>query len=172
MLKFRALFVGLMALPCLSAVWADDPASADIVRHITADNVNTINQPEALRRLLVPVTVTTAPADIQVQPEEEAENAKTAPVVKGRTVGYRVQVFSDNNSRTAKNEARSKSRDISSRFPQYRTYVMYTSPYWRLKVGDFRTQHEANEAAEELRRAFPAYSKEIRVVRDRITVSE
>lgn len=175
MFTFRALFVGLLAVPCLSAAWADDPASADIVRHITADKVNTINQPDALRRLLVPVvspsTSAESPAAV-TEAEAEAETSKTAPVVKGRTVGYRVQVFSDNNSRTAKNEARSKSRDIASRFPQYRTYVMYTSPYWRLKVGDFRTQHEANEAAEELRRAFPAYSKEIRVVRDRITVSE
>ena len=39
-----------------------------------------------------------------------------------------------------------------------------------LKVGDFRTQQEANDAADELRKAFPAYSKEIRVVRDRISL--
>lgn len=86
--------------------------------------------------------------------------------------GYRVQVFSDNNVRTAKSEARTKSRNISARFPQYKTYVMYTSPYWRLKVGDFRNKQEADDAAEELRRAFPAYSKEIRVVRDRINITE
>ena len=86
--------------------------------------------------------------------------------------GFRVQVFSDNNARTAKNEARSKQRTISSRFPQYQTYVMYTSPYWRLKVGDFRTQQEANNAADELRKAFPAYSKEIRVVRDRVNIND
>lgn len=85
--------------------------------------------------------------------------------------GYRVQVFSDNNTRTAKTEANSKQRIISSRFPQYQTYVMYTSPYWRLKVGDFRTQQEATAAADELRKAFPAYSKEIRVVRDRVNIS-
>lgn len=80
-------------------------------------------------------------------------------------------MFSDNNTRTAKTEANSKQRIISSRFPQYQTYVMYTSPYWRLKVGDFRTQQEATAAADELRKAFPAYSKEIRVVRDRVNIS-
>lgn len=73
---------------------------------------------------------------------------------------------------TAKNEARTKSRHISARFPQYRTYVLYTSPYWRLKVGDFRTRQEADEAAGEIRKAFPAYSKEIRVVRDRVNISQ
>ena len=114
-----------------------------IVDHITSGTTNIVSQPEELLKRLIPV--------------EGVEE---------------VQVFSDNNARTAKNEARSKQRIISSRFPQYQTYVMYTSPYWRLKVGDFRTQQEANNAAEELRRAFPAYSKEIRVVRDRVTVHE
>ncbi|MDE7238043.1 MAG: SPOR domain-containing protein [Paramuribaculum sp.] len=49
-----------------------------------------------------------------------------------------------------------------------RTYVTYNSPYWRLRVGDFRTQAEAAAAAEELRQAFPRSAKEIRVVRDNI----
>ena len=109
---------------------------------------------------------------LPVEGVEEESKEEIARPVSGRMAGFRVQVFSDNNARTAKNEARSKQRIISSRFPQYQTYVMYTSPYWRLKVGDFRTQQDANAAADELRRAFPAYSKEIRVVRDRVTVHE
>ncbi|MDE7410456.1 MAG: SPOR domain-containing protein [Paramuribaculum sp.] len=85
-------------------------------------------------------------------------------------VGYRVQVFSDNNPRTAKNEARSKSRMISARFPEYATYVVFASPYWRLRVGDFRSQEDAAEAAEAIKREFPGYGKEIHVVRDRINI--
>lgn len=128
-----------------------------IVDHITNGTTNIINQPDQLLRRLIPVE----------EVEEDAKEEISRPV-NGRMAGFRVQVFSDNNARTAKSEARSKQRIISSRFPQYQTYVMYTSPYWRLKVGDFRTQQEANNAADELRRAFPAYSKEIRVVRDRV----
>ena len=110
-----------------------------------------------------------------VQPVGLAERLRPAedvPTLSETTSagGYRIQVFSDNNVRTAKAEAASKQRIISARFPQYQTYVRYTSPYWRLKVGDFRTQQEANDAADELRKAFPAYSKEIRVVRDRISL--
>lgn len=132
-----------------------------IVDHITSGTSNVINQPEELLKRLLPV-----------EGVEEESKEEIARPVNGRMAGFRVQVFSDNNARTAKNEARSKQRIISSRFPQYQTYVMYTSPYWRLKVGDFRTQQDANAAADELRRAFPAYSKEIRVVRDRVTVHE
>ena len=51
-----------------------------------------------------------------------------------------------------------------------RTYVTYTSPYWRLKVGDFRTQREAQAAVDQIRQAFPSYGKEIRVVRDRVNL--
>lgn len=133
-----------------------------IVDHITSGNSNVINQPEKLLKRLYPVENVV---------EEEVKEEVARPV-NGRMAGYRVQVFSDNNSRTAKNEARSKQRVISSRFPKYQTYVMYTSPYWRLKVGDFKTQQEANAAADELRKAFPSYSKEIRVVRDRVNIHE
>lgn len=138
-----------------------------IVDHITSGNSNVVNQPEKLLKRLLPVTT---PVEDEIKDREKDE--QTARPVNGRMAGYRVQVFSDNNARTAKNEARSKQRVISSRFPNYQTYVMYTSPYWRLKVGDFKTQKEANAAADELRKAFPSYSKEIRVVRDRVNIHE
>lgn len=138
-----------------------DAEVTTIIDHITKGSENTVNQSDKLLKRLIPVE--------GVEDEEEQKEETQRPI-NGRMAGFRVQVFSDNNARTAKNEARSKQRVISSRFPQYQTYVMYTSPYWRLKVGDFRTQQEANSAADELRKAFPGYSKEIRVVRDRVNV--
>lgn len=136
-----------------------DPTT--IVDHITSGTENTVTQPDKLLLRLVPLEFI-----------EEEEKEEVPKVVNGRMAGFRVQVFSDNNARTAKAEARSKQRVISSKFPQYQTYVMYTSPYWRLKVGDFRTQQEATAAADEIRKALPSYSKEIRVVRDRIYVED
>ena len=134
------------------------PDGETIVDHITQNSENVINQPEKLLQRLLPV---------EGDDEDKDQRPKT-----GRMAGYRVQVFSDNNARTAKNEARSKQRTIASRFPKYQTYVMYTSPYWRLKVGDFRTMQEAQDAANEIGRAFPAFKKEIRVVRDRVNITE
>jgi hypothetical protein len=57
---------------------------------------------------------------------------------------------------------------MNQAFPTYATYVAYASPYWRLRVGDFRSQYEAEKAAAEIRKAFPRYAKEVRVVRDRV----
>lgn len=86
----------------------------------------------------------------------------------GKTIGYRVQVYADNNVRSAKSEARQRERMVGGTFPQWDTYVTYASPYWRLRIGDFRTQYEAEKAAADIRRQFPRYAKEVRVVRDRV----
>ncbi len=155
----KAYFLPILLISLVSKADVNTPT---IVDHITTGNENTINQPESLTRRLYPV----------FEIEETELKEKIQRPINGRMAGFRVQVFSDNNARTAQNEARSKQRTISARFPQFQTYVMYTSPYWRLKVGDFRTQQEANNAADELRKAFPAYSKEIRVVRDRVNITD
>lgn len=135
----------------------DAPVSqAPIVGHIISDSTVTLTIPDALLLRLQPV---------------ESHESETVRPVNGKMGGYRIQVFSDNNARTAKSEARTRARNVSARFPQYPTYVVYNSPFWRLRVGNFRTQEEANEAARELKEAFPSYMREIRVVRDRIVVS-
>lgn len=157
----RAYHIAIITLALSGLAARGEEKVVTIVDHITEGTTNTVTQPEALLKRLCKIVDNT---------EEEDRTEEPSKPVAGRLAGYRVQVFSDNNVRTAKAEAASKQRVISARFPQYQTYVRYTSPYWRLKVGDFRTQQEANAAAEELRKAFPAYSKEIRVVRDRISL--
>lgn len=157
----RAYHIAIITLALSGLTARGEEKVVTIVDHITEGTTNTVTQPGALLKRLCKIVDNT---------EEEDRTEEPSKPVAGRLAGYRVQVFSDNNVRTAKAEAASKQRVISARFPQYQTYVRYTSPYWRLKVGDFRTQQEANAAAEELRKAFPAYSKEIRVVRDRISM--
>jgi len=105
--------------------------------------------------------------------EEDADDHDAERVVRtksGKIVGYRVQVFADNNARSAKVEARQRERAVGQAFPSYATYVSYASPYWRLRVGDFRSQYDAEKAADQIRKAFPRYAREVRVVRDRISV--
>ena len=138
---------------------------ADIVDNFSRPSATvTLEQPEALLNRL---RATEPKADAE---STEAEEKEEAPVYrsKGKIVGYRVQVYADNNVRVAKGEARQRERAISRRFPAMTTYVAYASPYWRLRVGDFRTQAEAEKAAADIRRAFPGYAREVRIVRDRI----
>lgn len=136
------------------------PADTTITTVINETGVIFVSHPDALELRLHKVNV-----------ENDTINTEAPEKRQGRVRkmgGYRVQVYSDNNARTAKNEARAKERAILSRFPDLATYVVYDSPYWRLRVGDCRTRAEADELAAELKSAFPSYRAEITVVRDRI----
>lgn len=130
--------------------------SGTIINHIIENNNNIVSQPDSLLSRLKPNLY-------DITDSEQISQNKIA--------GYRIQIFSDNNPHTAKKNAQSRANDIASKFPQYSTYITYNSPFWRLRVGDFRIQQDAFKVADEIKEAFPKYSREIRIVRDRINVT-
>lgn len=152
----------LLIIACTASAQTPAPAAAadtTITDIINRSGVISVTHPQALEmRLRKP-----AAGDSII-----ADNTVTSTGRVKKIGGYRVQIYSDNNSRTAKNEARAKERAISQTFPDLATYVSYDSPYWRLRVGDCRTRAEADALAAEIKKAFPAYRAEITVVRDRI----
>ncbi|MDR0796919.1 MAG: SPOR domain-containing protein [Tannerella sp.] len=83
--------------------------------------------------------------------------------------GYRIQVFTDNNQRTAKDEAFDKESQIRSLFSDS-TYVKYNAPFWRLYVGNYITYEEAFSMKCKLSEAFPAFRKEIQIKEDEIRI--
>jgi len=85
--------------------------------------------------------------------------------------GYRVQVFSSNTQRTAKSEAFKKEKQIKEVFPEQGVYVNYNSPFWKVRVGDFRTQEQARKFKNELISAFPNMRSEVYIVREQILYS-
>lgn len=113
----------------------------------------------------------------QQQPEETLghEHQHRVPTttqqhISNRSVGYRIQAYSDNNFRTAKSSAKARAKAIAMKYPQYRSYLTYKAPFWRLKIGDFRSHGEAIKVLNQMRRSFPNFSGELTVVRDRINV--
>ncbi|MDL2289878.1 SPOR domain-containing protein [Paludibacteraceae bacterium OttesenSCG-928-F17] len=89
----------------------------------------------------------------------------------GVASGFRVQVFSSNTQRTAKNEAFRIESLVREKLPNASIYVSYTSPFWKVRVGDFRTTEDAQILRNELMKAFPDMSKEMYIVKDEIIVS-
>ena len=87
------------------------------------------------------------------------------------TSGYRVQVFSSNVQRTAKNEAFKIERQIRETFPDQTVYVNYSSPFWKVRVGDFTSQYQAQQFRTKLIEAFPVMRSEIYIVREQIIIS-
>lgn len=87
--------------------------------------------------------------------------------------GFRIQVFSDGrNQHTLEARAKARGSAILARFPKYRgqIYTYSHSPNWYTRIGNLRTNTEANHALDELKRAFPNYASEMRVVKCQIVV--
>ncbi len=57
--------------------------------------------------------------------------------------GYRVMVYSGNNSRTAREEANTWARFMKENFPGAEVYVVFESPIRSCQYGDYRTREEA-----------------------------
>ncbi|MDD4631645.1 MAG: SPOR domain-containing protein [Proteiniphilum sp.] len=84
--------------------------------------------------------------------------------------GFKIQAFSGNNQRTSKDEASHKQSLINSSFPEHETVVLFDSPFWRLRVGNFQTREEAQAVMTELRRTFPSFGKEMYIVVDEVKI--
>lgn len=166
----RHIRLTLLAFAAMLAAFTASSQDNIVQRLNAPQSAITVNAPEALLQRAEPAAKTEADATEQDTGETTAEQQeeKTVRSKGGKTVGYRVQVYADNNVRSAKSEARNRERAVSSAFPQHATYVSYASPYWRLRVGDFRSQYDAEKAAAEIRKTFPRYAREVRVVRDKI----
>ncbi|MEP6611169.1 MAG: SPOR domain-containing protein, partial [Mucilaginibacter sp.] len=76
--------------------------------------------------------------------------------------GYRVQIFFGS-SRQAAYDAQAK---FNEEYPEYRTYVSYTEPNFKVRAGDFRTRLEAQKLAGEVRSMFTS----IFIISDRINL--
>ncbi len=144
-----------------------DSASVSIVNRINASGHITVDEPEALTSRLRKNIQQQSEADSTEKAQAERRN-----VSQSSRAGFRIQVFDDNNPRSARSEANRYRSLITQRFPEYQAYVVFNSPYWRVKVGDFRSRREAETIMQEIRRAFPALSSYIRVVRDHINIYE
>lgn len=84
--------------------------------------------------------------------------------------GYRVQIYSSNRQQTAKTEAFELEKRILEANLAVPVYVQYNPPFWKVRLGDFRTQEEAKLMKEEIIRRLPELQGDTYVVRDQITV--
>ncbi len=85
--------------------------------------------------------------------------------------GYRVQVFSSNAHGTAKRNAFNIEQKLKSSYPYMPIYISYSSPFWKVRIGDFLTQEEARLFLNELVQNLPELRRETYIVRERISLS-
>lgn len=84
-------------------------------------------------------------------------NARTAK-------GYRLLVINTNK----RDEAIAAKTKVYTNFPELKAYLVYQSPYFRLKVGNFRTREEAQQYQKSLGFYFP---KGVFIVPDTVEIT-
>jgi len=80
----------------------------------------------------------------QINEETSREGRRTAK-------GYRLMIISTNN----RDEAISAKTKIYTYFPELKAYLFYQSPYFRLKVGNFKDRKDAEAYQKRLNIYFP-----------------
>ncbi len=105
---------------CALCVRAQSTIVQELQRSVAGHGVVSINQPEKLDSLMGRISMKTT----QVE-------------------GYRVMVYSGNNSRTAREEANKWAQYMRENFPGAEVYVVFESPIRSCQYGDYRTREEA-----------------------------
>jgi hypothetical protein len=98
------------------------------------------------------------------------EKNQARNVQQGTRSGFRVQVFSSNTQRTAKSEAFLIEKSLKETFTEETVYVSYTSPFWKVRIGDFTTKKEASEFLSKVIEAFPELKASTYTVKDQINI--
>jgi SPOR domain len=75
---------------------------------------------------------------------------KNIPAGEETTFGYRVQIYFGS-TRQGAYSAQAKFMD---EYPEFRTYITYTEPNFKVQVGDFRTRLEAQKLMSELTQTY------------------
>ena len=111
--------------------------SQDTTRHKALDTPAVIVHKDPRDELLVK-------KQIQINEETTREARRIGK-------GYRLLVVNTNN----RDEAVEAKTKVYTFFPELKSYLIYQSPYFKLKVGNFKDRKEAEEYRERLQKYFP-----------------
>ncbi|MDE6843770.1 MAG: SPOR domain-containing protein [Muribaculaceae bacterium] len=159
-----AVLTGMLFGSPLANAEVEPTTSSTIIEEIESGSEGriTIDIPSAILRLILDEPVSKTPS-----------HAPTVHPGVNKMSGYRIQVFSDGrNQHSLESRAKARGSAILAKFPKYRgqIYSYSESPNWYTRVGNFQTSGEASEALTELKRAFPGFASEMRVVKTQIIV--
>lgn len=108
--------------------------------------------------------------------DQDKEKKQTGPVIRpgvNKLNGFRIQVFSDGRSaHSLESRAKARGSAIVAKFPKYRgqVYTFSSAPNWYTRIGNFQTQQEAAKALTELKKSFPQFASEMRIVKSQIVI--
>ncbi|MCQ2348128.1 MAG: SPOR domain-containing protein [Paludibacteraceae bacterium] len=85
--------------------------------------------------------------------------------------GWRVQIYSSNNQLVAKQEAEALKKQLENELTEP-IYMDFIQPFWKVRIGNFRTMEEARTYRNQLVQQFPELQAESYPVRDVIKIKQ
>ena len=119
----RRIFLITLILFCALATRAQSNIVTELERDVQGQGTVRVTQPQKLTELMGSMAL---------------RDGKPAQVE-----GYRVLVYSGNNSRAARDEANNMAQYMRENFPGAEVYVVFESPIRSCQYGDYRTREEA-----------------------------
>ena len=111
-----------------------------------------------LLELSKPDSVTGASVEVFADPKlEEVVRLRQSINRKGGTfTGYRVQILSQNSYQADVDSLRAAIERFEEEFPEYRAYLQYFDPDFKIRVGNFHMRIETLPALARIREKYPA----------------
>jgi hypothetical protein len=161
----KILFL-IVALSATLRVAADDTIAVSLSDTLAPASIDSVT-PAARPNLLADMTGVEVLQDSSVAILlGEAMNGKRELV---EVDGYRVQIYSSNRQQEAKSEALELEEKLKDNIGQT-IYVQYVTPFWKVRIGDFRTYDEAKEYKKIFVQQYPHMMGDTYIVRDKILV--
>ena len=90
---------------------------------------------------------------------------KRRKIISANPIGYRLEIYQSNDQRQGQIEANRIRAALTGKIT-VPIYVRFYTPFWRVRIGDFRTLEEANDYKRSFIQRFPAMSRQTYAVRD------
>lgn len=132
---------------------------------------------DTLREASVPVVLLTEAMEHAVVHQDSAITQlmrdKRLGIQRGQQEadGFRVQVYASNNQQQAKNEALLLQQRLESALDMP-VYAQSEPPFWKVRLGNFRTREEANKYKEVFLQYYPDLQGSTYVVPDKIVLAQ
>ncbi len=99
--------------------------------------------------------------DILTQKQAILNKRTQSQLSNGLYKGYRLQLLSSND----RNQAFKLKYALMNKFPEYKSYVVYQAPYFKVRLGNFMKKEDAEKARKQLAKNF---SSGIYIVEDAV----
>lgn len=108
---------------------------------------------------------------VAIHHQSTGEGDRKAGVIESganyeKVKGFKIQVFSGNDQNKSKSQAEYRKSQILGIYPEYEAAITFETPRWRLRVGNFLTREDAELFLQEMKKTFPAFSRDMRIVGD------